>query len=90
MQKVIKKLIPENNMDFGDISSFETESYIGIWSYMTDSYVVFAKSDHEFWLHQLPPCIDLEELDDKVCDLVQEHIIGVSECSSYTFEINEI
>lgn len=89
MQKVIRKLIPENNMDFEDICSFETESYIGIWNHKIDDYVVFAKSDCEFWLHPLPTCIDLEELDNKIYDLVQEHIIGVSECSSYIFEINE-
>lgn len=89
MQKVIRKLTPENDMDFEDICSFETESYIGIWDQMKEEYVMFAKSDYEFCLHQLPPSIDLEELDNKVYDLVQEHIIGVSECSRYTFKIDE-
>ena len=89
MQKVIRKLVPENNMDFEDICSFETESYIGIWDQKSEDYVVIAKSDCEFWLYPLPPCSDLEELDNKVYDLVEEHIIGVSECLRYTFRIDE-
>lgn len=89
MQKVIRKLTPENNMGFEDICSFETESYIGIWDHKIGGYVVFAKSDCEFWLHPLPICSNLEELDNKVYNLVQEHITGVSECSRYTFKIDE-
>lgn len=89
MQKVIRKLIPENNMDFENICSFETESYIGIWDQRQDNYVVIAKSDCEFWLYSLSPCDDLEDLDNKVYDLVEQHIIGVSECSNYTFRIDD-
>ncbi len=90
MQKVIKKLIPENNMNFKDITSFETESYIGIWNYTTDGYVVFVKSDHEFWLHQLPPCIDLEELDDKIRTWFSKHeyecLLSKISVYDYSFE----
>lgn len=48
MQKVIRKLTPENNMDFENICSFETDSYIGIWDHANDRYIMMAKSDCEF------------------------------------------
>ena len=89
MQKVIRKLTPENNMDFENICSFETDSYIGIRDHANDRYIMMAKSDCEFWLHPVVQCADLENLDNKVYDLVEEHIIGVSESSNYTFRIDE-
>ena len=48
MQKVIRKLTPENNMDFENICSFETDSYIGIWDQANDTYAIMKKSDFEF------------------------------------------
>lgn len=89
MQKVIRKLTSENNMDFEDICSFETESYIGIWDHTNDRFVMIAKSDCEFCLHPVVLCTDLEDLDNKVYGLTNEHIIGVSESSNYTFRIDE-
>lgn len=89
MHKVIRKLTPENNIDFENICSFETDSYIGIWDQANDTYAIMKKSDFEFWLHQLPECTDLEDLDNKVYGLTNEHIIGVSEFSNYTFRIDE-
>lgn len=89
MQKVVKKLTSENNLDFDKIYSFETESYIGIFNYNNCNYVMFEKSGREFRMYELLNCKDLDELDMKTYKTVGEHIIGVSNSSKYTFKIHE-
>lgn len=89
MQKVIKKLSAENDLSFEEICSFETINYLGIWNHNHDSYVVFEKSSRELWLYEMSDCKSLEELDNLVYELTNEHITGVSDSSHYTFEIHE-
>ena len=44
MERVIRKLTTENGMDITDVSSFETEDYVGIWDEIDDKYVLLRKS----------------------------------------------
>lgn len=89
MQDVIRKLMPENNMPFEEICSFETLNHIGIWNYKSESFIVFEQSGLEMWMYEVSKVETLKELDVEVYELIGEHIIGVSDCSSYTFKIDE-
>ena len=89
MIKIIRTLTPENGMKFHDICSFETETCIGIYNHAEDRFVVIEQSGYEFNLITLPACATLDELDNAVYKVCNEHIIGVSENSAYEFIINE-
>lgn len=92
MQKLVRKLSTENDLNFEEICSFETDNYIGIWDHNHDRFVVFAKSSAEFWLYEpdeLGRCENLEELYNAVYKITDEYITGVSDSSDYTFTINE-
>ena len=77
--------MPENDMMFRDICSFETDNYIGIWNHCSDSYVLFAKKDCELHLYELRNCENLDELYEEVYKITEEYITGVSYDSDYTF-----
>ena len=89
MIKLIRTLTPENGMKFHDICSFETENYIGIYNHATDRFVIMGQSDFELHLTTLSYCDTLDELDKAVYEACEEHIIGVSESSTYEFIIKE-
>lgn len=89
MIKLVRTLTPENGMDFGNILSFETENYIGIWNYEEDKYVLIAKSDNEFRLYHLSSCDTLDELDELVYQECKERIIGVSDNCNYTISLDD-
>ena len=92
MIKLVRTLTPENGMDFEDILSFETENYIGIWNYGEDRYVLIPRDsdyDPEFYLHTLDECNNLDELDNAVFKICDEHIIGVSENGAYRIVLKE-
>lgn len=76
-------------MYFEDICSFETESYIGIWDQKSERFIVLKQSDLEMWMYKVPKVETLDELDGEVYELIDEHIIGVSDYSNYTFKIDE-
>lgn len=88
MYKLIRKLMPENDMMFRDICSFETDNYIGIWNHYSDSYVLFAKEDCELYLRELRNCENLDELYEEVYNITEEYITGVSDDSNYTFTLD--
>lgn len=89
MAKVIKTIAPENNMEFDRIYSFQTENHIGIWSHIDDCFLVVAKSGREFYRYEVQNCDSLEDLDDKVFDICDEHIEDVFESGAYTFTLAE-
>ena len=89
MIKLIRTLTPENGLYFCEISSFETENYIGIYNHESDRFVIMNQSDIELHLVTLPECYTLDELDAAVYEVCQEHITGVSESSKYEFIIKE-
>lgn len=86
MKKIVKTLAVEDGMDFYDIQSFETESYIGIW-HNDERFLLIMPSDIEFNTEEIPECNNLDELDDAVYDACGEHILGVSSSGSYTFKL---
>lgn len=89
MINLIRTLTPANGLEFEEICSFETEDFIGIWNHESDRFVLFARDDNEFHLWTLPVCENLDRLDQEVYNLVEEHIIGVSDSSTYSITIEE-
>ena len=89
MVKLIHTIAPENGMDFEEICSFETKTMIGIWNHESNRFVLFAPDDIEFHLWTLPACKSLEQLDQEVYNIVEEHIVGVSDSSTYNITIEE-
>lgn len=89
MVKLIRSLAPENGMPFNDICSFHTMNYIGIWNFVADKFTLIAKSDIEFRAVNLLSCESLDELDGRVYAACDEHIIGVSDRSTYSFTLTE-
>lgn len=89
MVKIIRTLTPENGMKFHAIRSFETENHIGIYNYAEDRFVVMERSGYGFNLITLPACATLDELDNAVYKVCDEHIISVSESNTYEFIIKE-
>jgi hypothetical protein len=75
---VLKRVLaPVDDTSFCDICSFETESYIGIY---TDSkgFILMTKDDKEFQLVVLGSAKSLEELDEMCYNKGEEHIDSVS------------
>ena len=89
MIKIIRTLTPENGMKFHDICSFETGTCIGIYNHAEDRFVIMKHSGYGFNLITLPACATLDELDNAVYKVCDEHIIGVYESSKYEFIIKE-
>lgn len=89
MIKLIRTLAPEDGSDFEDILSFVTESYMGVWNHGSDSFVLFAASDIELNITELPRCRSLDELDNAVYKACEEHIEAVSRSCAYEFKLIE-
>ena len=88
MYKLIRKLVPENNMDIEEICSFKTDSYIGIWNHVSGKFVVFEKENYQMFLYELDDCNDLDELYEEVYKVTSEYITAVSDDSDYTFTLD--
>ena len=89
MAKIITTIAVEGEMEFDDICSFETETYIGIYSHNHNTFVVMEKSGYEFHPFMLPICEDLVELEDEVYKLTEEHILEAYDTSKYTFVLEK-
>lgn len=87
MAKVIKTIAADNNMEFGDICSFKTENYIGIWNAVKNKYYLLLQSNGYFACFTVPECDSLEKLDSEVFSICQEHIEEVFADSNYTFNL---
>ena len=85
MAKLITTIVVENGMDFDEICSFETETCVGIYSHNHNTFIVMEKSSCEFHPCILPVCRDLEELDNEVYKVTDEHILEVYDTSDYIF-----
>lgn len=89
MAKVITTIAPENGMDYGDISCFKTESYIGFWEDGYGKFVLMPQSSGYFdirWIDEYPK--NLAALDDAVMEEVNEHITEVFDDASYYIVLN--
>lgn len=87
MAKVIMTIAPEDGMCFEAILSFKTENYVGIWDYEKDSFMMFRKSGKYFEPRHLKQCENLRELDDAVCEDIDEHIMEVFDDIDYSVEL---
>lgn len=89
MAKVIRKLSADDDMDYMDIVSFKTESYVGVWNFREEEFLIFGQSDTEFYPIPVGKgCKDLQELDDQVYNEVDQHIEEVFDLSNYEFKLN--
>lgn len=88
MAKVIKTLAADG-IDFDDICSFKTENYIGIFDYSDDEFILIRKEGNHVYLLRLSDCCDLQDLDDLVYKLCEEHIQEVFDTSDYEFILKE-
>lgn len=89
MISLIRTLTPANGLEFEEICSFETDGFVGIWNHVSDRFVLVARGSSEFNLMTLPACENLDQLDREVYNLIEEHIIGVSDSSTYNIMIEE-
>lgn len=89
MVGIIRSLKPENGMEFEDICSFETNSFIGIWDYSYDEWVLIAKENDHFDSSRIDPVSDLDALDDEVYSICGEHIEGVSKHNAYKITLTK-
>lgn len=88
--KLVQTLKPDVDIDFDDIISFRTESYIGTWDYNSERFVVFTPVSFEFYLNFLPEGISsLDELDKEVYKIAEEHVQSVSFSNEYDFSIKD-
>lgn len=89
MRELILKYSLPDGMRYDDISSFETESYIGIWNHAQNEYLLFSNIDSELYAYSIPYQDCFEELDSVVYNTVDEHIIRVSKCGKCSITLCE-
>ena len=83
MISIIRTLVPENGMEFEEICSFETNSFIGIWDHSYDEWILIAKEEAHFESSRIGYVSNLDELDEEVHSTCGEHIEGVSCHNAY-------
>lgn len=93
MAKVITTIAAENGMDIGDILSFKTKNYIGIWDNAEEKFALMCKFGAYFEPWYLDEYgsgffYDLKSLDEVVYKKCEEHIAEVFDKSNYTIELN--
>lgn len=89
MAKVITTIAPENGMDYGDITCFKTESYIGFWEDGYGKFVLMPQSSNYFdirWIDEYPK--SLAALDNAVMEEIDEHITDVFHNQSYSITLD--
>lgn len=89
MAKVITTIAPANGMDYGDITCFKTDSYIGFWEDGYGKFVLMPQSSGYFdirWIDEYPK--SLAALDDAVMEEVNEHITDVFDKQDYAITLD--
>lgn len=91
MAKAVRTIVLENGMNVDDINSFKTENYIGIFSVPHNDFLVFCKSDNEFWpdilKYEYGAFSNFEEFDNAVYEICEEHILEAFTGSSYAITL---
>lgn len=83
-------IVPEKEINFNELLSFETESSVGIWCSSFDCYVAFFKTDSDFCIEKAPSGIEnLDELNQWAVDALGEPITGISTSANYKFTLVE-
>lgn len=90
MAKVIMTIVADNGMDLGNILSFKTENYIGIWDGVNEGFALIRKTGECFAPYFLGGYRykDLRELYDVVYEECQEYITEVFDNSNYSFVLD--
>lgn len=86
MERVIRKLTTENDMDITEVSSFETEDYVGIWDEIDDKYVLLRKSGFLLSVQYIDSPENIEKLDETVHGLCNQHILNVGRHEKYSIK----
>ena len=88
MAKVILTIAPEDGMYFGDILSFKTDNYIGIYNNVREHFMLIRASDKYFEPYFIDEEFDsLQELDDMVFEKCDEHITDVYDTARYEISL---
>lgn len=93
MAKIIKTIAIENGMGVDDINSFETENYIGIYDDSHNDFIILSKSESggefgiDFLGYRYGGLSSLEEFDNAVFKICEEHILEVFKSSSYAITL---
>lgn len=87
MAKLKKGFTADNGLIFDDCRSFETENYVGIWSYTSDRFLLVAKESGFFSQVELPICSDYSDLFDAVYNECEEVIEEVYSSGGYEIAI---
>lgn len=90
MAKVIKTLGIEGDISFDCINTFKTENYIGIYNHTDDEFILLPYSDCELNMMRISSFDDLQELDDEVYSICDEHIEEVFEDGNYTMSLETV
>lgn len=85
MIELKRQLCPVQSLDFEDMVSFRTESYVGMYEYGIEQYVIFPIADCQLDVGYLGTPKNYDELDDEVYEMVGEHITHVSGDCHYHF-----
>lgn len=86
MERVIRKLTTKNDMDITEVSSFETEDYVGIWDEIDDKYVLLRKSGFLLSEQYIDSPENIEKLDEAVHGLCNQHILNVDRHEKYSIK----
>lgn len=92
MAKVIRTLAAENGMDMGNICSFRTQNYIGIWNGTSERFILIPYEDVAFCPIMLSEWVSkgdsLQALDDAVYEKTEEHIEEVFNSCKFNFTLD--
>ena len=83
MIELVQTLAPKEPLDIGEVISFLTATYVGIWDYQHSQFILMPDEDEVLYLHFVPPCSTYAELDKRVFEEIEEHILSVSSESDY-------
>ena len=90
MINVKMTLAPEDeSISFDDIISFTTPTFIGLFDYGKNEYLLIPRSDRQFESTYIGSPGNLGELDDAVYESTGEHIDKVSTSSDYVLKLED-
>ena len=87
MIELVHTLAPKEPLDISEVSSFRTATYVGIWDHQHNQYILLPDEEESLFLHTVPSCETYAELDQKVFDEIEEHILSVSDRSDYSITL---
>lgn len=87
MIELVHTIAPKEPLDVLDVCSFLTATYVGIWDHQHNQYILLPNEEELLYLHIVPSCETYAELDQKVFDEIEEHILSVSDRSDYSITL---